>query len=105
MVIGQYLARTPFIDELAALASAVEAEFREFVIDMTEDALRGRLSHRIAGPTRPEHDVNNRLVGPDDAARLISSLEHLRLARPHAVWVDGTGSLENTLGLLRRFLE
>jgi len=101
---GQYLARTPFIDDLASLASAVEAEFREFVLDMTEDALRERLSCRIAGPTRPEHEVNNRLVGPDDAARLISSLEPLRLARPQAVWVDGTDSLDSTLDLLRRLL-
>ena len=104
VVMGQYLARTPFIDDLASLASAVEAEFREFVLDMTEDALRERLSYRIAGPTRPEHEVNNRLVGPDDAARLISSLEPLRLARPQAVWVDGTDSLNSTLDLLRRLL-
>lgn len=105
VVVGQYLARTPFIDDLAALASAVAAEFREVVIDMTEDALRERLSHRTAGPTRREHEVNNRLVGPADAAQLISSLEPLRHARPHAVWVDGTGSIESTLDLLRRHLQ
>ena len=104
VVIGQYLARTPFIEELAHLAAAVEAEFHELVIDMSEESLRARLAARASHPTRLEHEANNALVGPDDAGSLVSSLEPLRGSRPDTVWVDGSGSLASTLGLLRNLL-
>jgi len=48
--------------------------------------------------------VNNNLVGPDDAAGLVKSLEGLRETRPRSVWVDAQGSLPATLDLLRAAL-
>ena len=44
------------------------------------------------------------MVGPDDAVRLVKSLEGLRETRPSAVWVDAGGSLSATLDLLRAAL-
>jgi predicted kinase len=104
VVISQYLARTDFIEELERLAAEVDVGFLEIVLDLSAPALAGRLATRSASPTRPEHQVNNRLVGPDDAADLVASLEGLRRSRPRAVWVDAAGSLTATLDLLRGLL-
>ena len=54
---------------------------------------------------RPEHEVNNRLVGPDEAGHLVASLEALRPLRPDAVWIDARGSRRSALDLLRASLD
>jgi predicted kinase len=104
VVIGQYLARTDFIEDLERLAEELDARFFEFMLDLSAPALAQRLAGRSSAPTRPEHMVNNSLVGPDDAAGLVKSLEGLRETRPRAVWVDAQGSLPATLDLLRAAL-
>jgi len=58
----------------------------------------------ISAPSRPEHLVNNSLVGPGNADLLVKSLEGLRETRPRAVWVAAQGSLPETLDLLRAAL-
>lgn len=101
VVLGQYLARTPFIEDLERLAVEADAQFFEFVLDLGAPALAERLAGRSRVPSRPEHVVNNSLVGPDDADALVQSLESLREARPGAVWIDAQGPLASTLRLLR----
>jgi predicted kinase len=104
VVLGQYLARTAFIEDLERLAADVDARFFELVLDLDAPALAERLAGRSRAPSRPEHPVNNSLVGPDDAEALVRSLEALRETRPRAVWIDGRGSPASTLRLLRAAL-
>ncbi|MFE6736396.1 AAA family ATPase [Microbacterium sp. NPDC057650] len=94
--IGQYLARTEFIEALQTAAERRSAEFDEFVLDVDEDVLAERLRGRAATPGRPEHTVNARLVDPSDASTLVASLSPLKLARPDARWITGNGTPEQT---------
>lgn len=100
VVIGQYLARTRFIDDLEQLAERCGAQFVEFILDVDAAALGTRLAARASHPDRPEHEVNVRLVGPDDASSLVASITQLRKVRPRAIWVDATGSIPSTLAFL-----
>jgi predicted kinase len=104
VVVGQYLARTAFIQDLERLAAHLDASFFEFVLDLDAPVLAERLAGRSSAPSRSEHMVNNRLVGPDDAERLVRSMDDLRETRPHAIYVDARGSLSSTLDLLRAAL-
>jgi predicted kinase len=104
VVIGQYLARTDFIEALERLAAEAGARFFEFVLDLDATTLADRIAGRSGAPTRREHRVNNGLVGPEDADRLVNSLAGLRAARPRAVWVDARGATSATLDLLRSLL-
>lgn len=104
-VVGQYLAKTSFIEDLERLAERHEARFCEFVLDLDAAALADRLAARASAPDRPEHEVNNQRVGPDDAGALVRSLQLLRHSRPRAVWVDAQGSLSSTLDALRALLK
>lgn len=105
LVIGQYLARTPFIEDLERMAARHGARFYEFVLDLDAATLAKRLAERAGSPDRLEHAVNNRLVGPDDATALVQALESLRQRRPHAQWVKAAGSLSSTLGIVRAALQ
>jgi hypothetical protein len=104
VVLGQYLARTSFIEDLERLARDLGADFCELVLDLDAPALAERLAGRSSAPSRPEHVANSSLVGPGDADRLVASLAPLREARPRAVWIDARGSLHSTLDLLRAAL-
>jgi len=73
-VIGQYLARTDFIEDLERVASELDARFFEFMLDLNASALAERLAGRSSAPSRPEQLANNSLVGPDDADLLVKSL-------------------------------
>ena len=101
VVLGQYLAKTAFIERLEALAATLDVRFHEIVLDLDPRVLAQRLAARRDAPSRPEHAVNNDLVGPDDAQRLVESLDELRRTRPRAVWVDAGGSVPTTLDRLR----
>ncbi len=105
VVIGQYLARTPFIEDLERLAERHGARFCEFVLDLDAAALAERLAERASNPDRSEHAVNNRLVGPEDADALVHTIESLRQCRPRAFWADAAGPLSTTLGILRAALQ
>jgi predicted kinase len=105
VVIGQYLARTPFIEDLEQLAERHDARFYEFVLDLDPGTLAKRLAERATNPNRLEHRVNNRLVGPDDASALVQTIESLRHSRPHALWVNAGGPLSSTLDIVRAALQ
>jgi len=100
-VIGQYLARTAFIEQLEKLADQQAAEFHELVLDLDTAALARRLAGRAGDPTRTEHTVNNQFVGPEEAPALVQSMEELLLSRPLAHRVDARGSLSSTLTAVR----
>jgi predicted kinase len=104
VVIGQYVARTPFIEDLEQLAERHRARFCEFVLDLDVDALAKRLAERASNPDRAEHLVNNRLVEPQDANALVESIEPLRQSRSRACWVDAAGTISATLDILRAAL-
>lgn len=101
VVMGQYLARTEFIEALESLAVEQDAEFLEVILDLDTATLADRLATRSVAPDRPEHENNSMLVTPGEAGMLVASLEPLRRARPDARWIDASGSLATTLGLLR----
>ena len=105
VVVGQYLAKTPFIEALQHLAGECGALFHEFVLEIDAASLAARLAVRGTNPDRPEHHVNNRLVRPEDAAQLIQSLHALRESRPGAIWVDARGSLAATVSAVRSQLD
>ncbi|WP_270888257.1 AAA family ATPase [Pedococcus sp. 5OH_020] len=105
VVIGQYVARAAFIEQLEELADLHVAEFHELVLDLDAVALARRLARRAGDPTRREHGVNNQLVGPEDAPALVQSIGKLLLSRPLAHRVDARGSLSATLTRVRAALE
>ena len=104
VIVGQYLAETAFIEELERLAERQHARFFEFVLDLDAPTLAHRLAVRADAPDRPEHMVNNTLVGPDDAEALVRSMQPLRQSRPRAVWVDARGSVPATVNRVRALL-
>jgi predicted kinase len=105
LVVGQYLAKTAFIEDLEQLAERHGARFCEFVLDLDAAALADRLAARASTPDRLEHKVNNQLVGPNDVSALVQSIRSLRQSRPRAAWIDAHGSLSSTLDALRALLE
>lgn len=101
VVIGQYLARTEFIEQLEQLAAHLGVQFFELVLELETDGLKHRLAARAKAPTRREHEKNNELVGPEDADQLVASVGALRESRPSARWIDASGTPEATLELLQ----
>lgn len=79
VAIGQYVARSQFVEELARLAEELDARFREFVLEPDAPALAERLAQRKRAASRPEHIANTTLVDPEDAELLVPSLD----AVPH----------------------
>jgi predicted kinase len=98
VVMGQYLARTPFIEALEGTAHEHGARFHELVLDLDAESLAERLDER---PRRPEHVLNDELVSPADGPTLVESIDRLRDVRPGAVWIDARGSAEETLQSVR----
>lgn len=59
VVIGQYLARTEFIDALEELAREVGARFVHTVLILQPQELARRLGQRRRAPDRPEQPLND----------------------------------------------
>lgn len=104
VVVGQYLARTDFIEQLERVCVESDAVFVEVVLELSPSELAARLASRAAAPSRTEHLVNNQLAGPDDAPHFIESLRSLRETRPDAIWVAAHGTVAETLDRLRTVL-
>lgn len=104
VVLGQYLARTPFLDELEQLAAAHGARFVEVVLMLDEQTLARRLQGRRERPDRPEQAPNDRFVSPGQAGELSRSIEEVLTIRPGARRVDASGSIAETLAALRALL-
>lgn len=84
VILGQYLARTAFLEELEQLAGDCGARFVEVALILDEVTLAQRLSRRRDHPDRPEQARNDRFVGPDDAGELVRSIQAVLQQRPTA---------------------
>jgi hypothetical protein len=101
VIVGQFLARTGFIEQLEAVAAERGAVFVELVLVVDEATLSSRLDYRAAHPERFEHVVNRALVTPDDVPALASAIDLLIRLRPTSTVIDANGSLAATLDLVR----
>jgi predicted kinase len=104
VIVGQYLAKTDFIEELERLADRWGADFIEFVLVLDDRTLLSRLERRAAQPSRSEHEVNARLVSTGDVPDLLRSMERLLIQRPSAISVDASGAPAETAALIRPHL-
>lgn len=104
VLIGQYLARTPFLEELEQLAAEHGARFVEAALLVGETTLAQRLSGRRERPDRPEQSANDRFVGVEDAPELVRSLEAVLALRPGAHRIDASGDRGTALAQLRPLL-
>lgn len=102
VIVGQYLARTGFIEELEDLATQCSARFVEILLDLEPSALSQRLAHRHANPDRPEHAVNNELVAPADADRLVASLATVRQERPRMIAIRADAPIEDVTSAVEK---
>jgi hypothetical protein len=98
VAVAQYLARTEFIEELERVSVDNGAQFVEVVLVVDAPHLAQRLRDRQAHPGRPQHTINNGLVGPADAPQLVASIDAIHELRPRSRRVDASGSLTDTLG-------
>lgn len=104
VVIGQYLARTPFLEELEQLAADCGATFVEAALVVDEETLAQRLAGRRAVPDRPEQAANDRFVGPEHAPDLVASIKTVLQQRPAAHRIDARGSRGQVLAQLRAMI-
>jgi len=105
VLIGQYLARPAFLEQLEDLAAECGARFVEAALVLEADGLAGRLAARRRAPDRPEQAANDRFVGPADAAAHAAALEELLTVRPHVHRLDAGRPREELVGLLARILD
>ncbi|SLN05790.1 hypothetical protein FM106_31960 [Brachybacterium faecium] len=104
VVIGQYLARTEFLEELEQLAAEHGARFVDAVLVLDERTLRTRLAGRRERPDRPEQVADDRHVRPEDAPALIRAIEGMFAQRPHARRIAADGAVPEVLEALRGLL-
>src|SRR5699024_3555808 len=104
VLLGQYLARTPFIEQLAQLAADHGARFVEVVLILDEQTLAQRLQRRRESPDRPEQARNDRFVSPDQAGELVDSIEDVLAEQPAARRFEASASVEETLSAVRPLL-
>lgn len=105
VIVGQFLARTEFIEELEALAGVQDASFVELVLSVDHDVLLSRLQRRATNPERAEQLVNAALVTPEDVPGLIRAINDLIIRRPSCTVIDANGSPVATLDSIRKQVE
>lgn len=104
VILGQYLARTAFLEELEQLAADCGARFVEAALVVDEETLAQRLAGRRAAPDRPEQAANDRFVGPADAPDLVRSIEVVLAQRPAMRYVEARGSRDEVFAALLTLL-
>ncbi len=104
VIIGQYLARVGFIEELEELAARCSARFVEILLDLDPSVLRQRLAERRCNPDRPEHAINNAFVAPTDAEQLIASLATVTKARPRVIMVNAAAPADRVTALVEEIV-
>ena len=104
VILGQYLARTAFLEELEKLAADCGAQFVEAALVVDEETLAQRLADRRAAPDRPEQAANDRFVGPADAPDLVQSIDAVLAERPAMRRIDARGCRDEVLTALGALL-
>ncbi|MGO1977462.1 AAA family ATPase [Brachybacterium tyrofermentans] len=104
VILGQYLARTAFLEELEQLAADCGARFVEVALILDEVTLAQRLGDRRERPDRPEQALNDRFVGPDDAGELVRSIQDVLQDRPNARLVEASRERAKIIEVLRELL-
>ena len=104
VILGQYLARTAFLEELEQLAADCGARFVEVALILDEVTLAQRLGDRRERPDRPEQALNDRFVGPDDAGELVRSIQDVLQDRPNARLVEASRERAKIIEDLRELL-
>ena len=105
VLIGQYLARPAFLDQLAQLAAEAGARVVEAALVADAATLAARLAVRRAAPDRPEQAANDRHVGPADVAAHVTALDALLRGRPHVHRLDAALPLEKLVRVLGGVLD
>ena len=102
--VGQFLAKTEFIDQLQNVAEGHGATFVELVLTASVSTLQRRLVERALHPGRPEHLINATVVSTEDVPTLVRAIDRLARLRPSAKLVDASGDLDATVERVRRIL-
>ena len=105
VLIGQYLARPAFLEQLERLATECRARFVEAALLADAATLAARLAARRAAPDRPEQAANDRHVGPADVAAHVTALDALLRGRPHVHRLDAALPLEKLVRVLGGVLD
>ena len=101
VIVGQYLARTDFIEDLERLAAELGARFSSS--SSTSTLPPWPTASPVEQVRRPARNTSSTAAwsDPTTPTALVSSLGGLRVTRPGAVWIDARGSVPSTLDLLR----
>jgi predicted kinase len=102
--VGQFLAKTEFIDQLQSAAEAHGAAFLEVILTADVSTLQRRLMQRALRPERAEHLTNASLVSAKDVPTLVRAIDRVATLRPGAKLVDASGELDATVERMRRVL-
>ena len=102
--VGQFLAKTEFIDQLQSVAEGRGATFAELILTAGVSTLQRRLVERALHPERPEHLINASVVSTEDVPTLVRAIDRLAKLRPSAKLVDASGELGATVDRVRRIL-
>ena len=102
--VGQFLAKTEFIDQLQSVAECHGATFVELILTADVSTLQRRLVERARHPERPEHLANASVVSAEDVPMLVRAIDRLATLRPSAKLIDASGELEATVQRVRRIL-
>ena len=102
--VGQFLAKTEFIDQLQSAAQARGAKFVEVILTADVATLQRRLAQRALRPERSEHLINASIVSADDIPTLVHAIDRMARLRPSATPVDASGELDDTVERVRRVL-
>lgn len=102
--VGQFLAKTEFIDQLQSAAEDHGATFVELILTADVSTLQRRLSERALHPGRPEHLINSSVVSTEDVPTLVRAIDRLAKLRPSAKLIDASRQLDATVERVRRIL-
>ena len=105
VLIGQYLARPAFLEQLERLATECRARFVEAALLADAPPAAARRAPRRAAPDRPEPAANDRHVGPADVAAHVTALDALLRGRPHVHRLDAALPLEKLVRVLGGVLD
>lgn len=102
--VGQFLAKTEFIDQLQSTADVHGATFVDVILSADVPTLQSRLVQRALHPERAEHLVNASLVSAEEVPTLVRAIDRVATLRPAAKVVDASGELDATVERVRRVL-